>query len=177
MITRNGFVSNSSSSSFIVGFPKEPIKNHEELYALMSPGTDYEKIEKKATLLDSWYCSSDDIRTDYDVVIRVFDDMGSTKEPEEVFDQIAMEYYDGDLWDRFKHIKDYKEREQARIEYSKTLSCNQQKFNNLISQANAKFGEGNYKFYTFSYADDSGEGWLEHSGIFDNLPYIRFSHH
>jgi hypothetical protein len=72
MKTRNGFVSNSSSSSFVVAFPKKP-KNEEEVYQMMFNGEDGS--------INPYPESYSDM-THREIAIRVFEDLQSDQSNE-----------------------------------------------------------------------------------------------
>lgn len=99
MKIRSCFVSNSSSSSFIVALPKKP-DNTEELFNMLFPGEDpnsfigpYEEEDrKKLTLKDV----SDIV---YNDIINIF---RSTTDPEEIKMELECDYFDSDetyTWD------------------------------------------------------------------------------
>jgi len=190
MKIRNGFVSNSSSSSFIVGFTKVP-KTQSDLMAIMFP------MNAPADILDSYFGN---IKIEA-IVARVWSDLQMSK-PSKVCD-IDREL---ESCDDLRHIehdrtecddvdKKYRLKYGAAVqwtdypdwgkEYRSALNRQYKKYDKEIKQAVKKFKKENWeklglegkKIYIFSYSDNSGEEALEHGGIFENLPHIRISHH
>ena len=178
MIKRSGFVSNSSSSSFIVAFPKKDL-TQEELYNLLSPNHDTNlEMDEQNTLIDSWYQNEDNPRTDEDVVYRVYGNLGNKiLDMDNIKEDIGRDACGWDAWEKFREIKDHQERTRAQNEYMANHPEAKKRFDNLLNEAIKQYGEDNFEFHSFCYADDEGEGWLEHSGIFDNLPQYRISNH
>jgi len=174
MKIRNGFVSNSSSSSFIVVFPKAP-KNSEDVRKML--------FKKGETRYDGPY--DDDFYPVDDVSQRVWDDIKEQKVND--FD-VASEllshdgYGDPDApdYDNFKidGTVDWEEYNKANMKYG------EKRMNDFFNHRKVKLQKLNKEevdlvFYTFEYSDNSGEFEcaLEHGGVFDNLKNLRISNH
>lgn len=191
MIVRQGFVSNSSSSSFIVAFPKKEEKlNHDELYDLMCPNHDTRyNMDENYHLVDSWYQNEGDPKkSDEDVIERVYRDIGSVLTEDKILELLGRSF-GYEAWEKFKneYPKDFENlSKEKRKVICDTIQAKQEEwqkkqakpeYDDLILEAEKKYGKDNYVFYSFHYADEEGEGWLEHSGIFYNLPSKTISHH
>ena len=192
MKIRNGFVSNSSSSSFVVAFDKKP-KTKEALKKLMFD-------DKKSV---DYY--GDIILVD-DIVERVFDDLQGqeTLTKDKVVEIISSGSFDG------YPERDYNKRSPADKISDKYYKTTRQSIHQLdpdstiykkyaklrdkewadqakeVDIAAAKYLEKIWKdfegkkVYSFEYSDNGGGplgSAMEHSGIFDYLPHIQISHH
>ena len=171
MKIRSGFVSNSSSSSFIVRFPKDPtdINNLREMmgdcvpncgYSWMTCPTAEEVVQQvhrdlgghMGNSFESYY---DDKRYEWET-----EDSAETRYRSNP--QIALAYDGRDWYDLETEEKD------ALIKMW------------LYEEYNAKFGNQNGVFiYEFTYSDECGEfqTQLEHGQIFRNLEHTMKSHH
>lgn len=163
MKQRNGFVSNSSSSSFIIGFNKDPMIR-ENLEAEMGECAP-----------NYW----DDVTlTTEDVVTRVWNDLVTTDPAQmnEIMKELRgsipysvvgrPEMFDFHGNDKYQEY--FKATEAFEDNYLKT---------NKDVQKFLKSLEGKH-VYILSYADENGEGELEHGNIFRNLEINRaISHH
>ena len=98
MKIRSGFVSNSSSSSFIVAFPKKPTTKN-ELSEMMFPG------DPHGTVPNPWESSTDSGLNKPDVVEQVFSDLPKQKKKvstKELIDELSSRYFviNGELYYR-----------------------------------------------------------------------------
>ena len=155
MKVRNGFVSNSSSSSFIVVLDKKPETSSELKKVLFG---------KKETYKYEW---GENVYQTSDIAEKVFNDMEESirlTTMEELFGE-----FEGIENDRFYRETDNfpstdADRElildRAKKEYSKFVEKNSDKFVFLVS-----------------YADDGGQAHLEHGPLFDRVEHLRISHH
>lgn len=160
MIKRAGFVSNSSSSSFVVTFPKKP-ETKEELHDMMKMEqrivdvvwNDIQRLQPHTGSIIG-LGDGDDLDGSYDfcnAITRIIED--------EIF--LGTEWVD---------------REEGLIQEKdlvKRLIMNLQQRLDGLSNIELPIT------YTvkFHYSDEGGEGWLEHGDIFRNLPNERISHH
>lgn len=206
MQIRQGFVSNSSSSSFLVGFKRKP-KTPEELKQIMFPN-------------DNGYIAYyDHSMSVHEIVQRVYNDLVSQIKPltqSQIIEEINGGYYDGcpDFYSMSKPWREtsnriadefcelfnktsskkittmYSEEAKDHPEYSKYYErCHKaiQEEYEEIRKVRKEYAVSYYnsiknifkglKVYVFSYADDSGESLLEHGDIFMNVPHVRISHH
>ncbi len=195
MKTRNGFVSNSSSSSFIVGFPKLP-SSPEDLEKMMfdKPGivqsSDFSletptiEIAKRVfddMSKDNWKASRLTKRTALKVVMEGYYpgmppyDFNKVKES----DKIRKAYKDETGKDIYDETADKKVQKYYRKIYIAELKADK-KLEVLCAKA---FLEGFWprvkgmKVFRFEYSDNEGEGDLEHGDIFYKLPHVQISKH
>lgn len=163
MKIRSGFVSNSSSSSFIVRFPKDPtnIDNLREMMGNCAPNYAY-----GVTL------------TAEDVIKHVHRDIKSN-----TFES----YYDNNRWDteRFEQMFSYHPSIESLYGDRCWYELTDDEQDLLIKmwlweeyQRKFKSEPGVFICY-FEYADEDGAvgSALEHGEIFRNLEYTRKSHH
>jgi hypothetical protein len=170
MKIRMGFVTNSSSSSFIVAFDKVPNSWQEVLEMLFDAD--------KATV--SEYGLSMDNKQ---VAQIVFEDI--SKQTPNNLEELKETFHGFD--DGIENYKDYKELERKRWDNSSQKEQDElyEKLETLYSEFEEihfkKFLEKNKgkQLYSFSYSDSKGtQGTLmEHAGIFENLPHVRISRH
>lgn len=198
MKTRIGFVSNSSSSSFIVGFEHRPADKF-ELFKMMF-GDDI--------------CGNVSVYDDYsmlknDIVERVWNDLQEQDEPmtnDEIIDEIASGYFDGypdgafssraseqianDYRKKFGNAihEDYKTRNKEKRalvdKYYELSRKEMDEYSKLIKDAAKEYFlkkkvliKGR-ECFRFEYEDGSESGTvMEHGGIFDRIPHIKVSHH
>jgi hypothetical protein len=194
MKTRNGFVSNSSSSSFIVGFPKLP-SSPEDLEKMM--------FGHRGEVKPYDFCPE---TSTIDIAKRVFADINlpNTKRynKRQLIKALIEDHHDfpgcPNYWnmdkesDKIKHA--YKEETGKDIwdddadpiaakfwQKTKDIECLQMK--REIAIAAKAFVEGFWPrvkgctVFDLSYADDSGETNFEHGNIFRKLVHIKISHH
>ena len=161
MIVRTGFVSNSSSSSFVVAFPSIP-QNVKEMQKLIfgdeeifNSGLDYYELNEYST------------KSFADVI---FDDFKGQSPATR--DQIKKEFNAGYLdgspeSPSYTDKKEWDKWEQANKKYCDNIA------EQFIKKSKSKF------FYIFSYSDNDGGfyGTMEHGEIFKRLHYYRISHH
>lgn len=166
MKIRNGFVSNSSSSSFVISFHTNP-KNVDEVRRQMFGDQIYHEGHSTLTIAEH--------------VFRQIQEQGKATR-EQVFDSIHNGWfgpYKGlpgyfDMWKTLRHLdfgtKEYKEAEKKGDE------TNTKHAKAIVD----KFMEDNKgrTLFVVEYADDTEwGGMMEHSGIFDNIPHIQTSYH
>lgn len=164
---RNGFVTNSSSSSFIVAFDGIPASAEEVKDVLFPNGQ--ERIS----------CSYiDTCRSCMEAAERVFRDLAGqkpndTKAIEEAFRGVSgagEPKYD----DYIKRGMDYSSNvyRNAMNEYNE--ACD--KYTKAQVRRFMKDNK-NRQVFVFRYADDGGEADLEHGDLFDQVPHVRVSNH
>jgi hypothetical protein len=176
MKIRNGFVSNSSSSSFIVSFPREPKSVEDVKNALFSNGTEY------------FYSPYGDNKyTVQQVSETVWQDIcGQTKNnmtaAAEELSYGSIDDYDAPDYDDFRHIKDNNERREA-YDIAKEIYV-KKKMKDFFSTRKNKLKkidgqDFDEAVYIFEYSDNYNDycSSLEHGGLFDNLKHIRISKH
>ena len=161
---RNGFVSNSSSSSFVVAFSKVPT-SAEEVRQLM-----FEDISN--------YWSYDKEYNTTDIAERVFQDIKEQKKPaskKQITDAISCGYYEGapDI-PSLGGYHNKEKKEEVWAEFDKKWDKGAKNISKEFMTKNAV-----KVICTFSYADNENEfgSMMEHSGIFKNLPHIKISCH
>lgn len=183
MKIRTGFVSNSSSSNFIVAFPRVP-KSAKEVQKILFGNE---------LLFDGAY---DEGRTNTEEIAKtVWGDIKPQKRWSEKFrnvnisNAVAGGWSDGVNIENFKIIPDCitkaeyngetiitaKPREQVDWDkYNEACEKEQKKVvDNLLEHWEGK------TIYVFTYGDEGGayESILEHGGIFDSLPHRQISCH
>jgi hypothetical protein len=199
MKTRQGFVSNSSSSSFIVGFKKVP-KTDWELRDLLYPA---DKDGKRKNVTTDY---SDDGGLDTTTAATiVFKDLQDQKPltQKQIGEEINSGYFEG--YPEINYSSD-READQIRRDYEKASGKDVydkdadpavfKKYNEATKQhwaterAKVDAAAKEYwkrvkaqfkglKCYRFSYSDNDGTVFatLEHGNTFDSLPHIKISHH
>ena len=155
-----GYVSNSSSSSFIVAFPKKPesvgdvqkiLFGDEEYY--YSPYGDRFEVEEIANV--------------------VYNDIKN----QEANDFVRMHESVGNGWFAGSLDVDLFRKEDDKIDWEEYSAENGKIVDKIILDFMKK-NKGSF-FYVFDYSDNDGEMYssMEHGDLFDNLDYIKTSHH
>lgn len=202
MKIRSGFVSNSSSSSFILALPKIP-DNIQELKEML--------LDDPDTLFHKTY--DNELIPINEIVNVIFNDINSTNVggPESFDTKIEISSYEIDNYDhlvtsnrldRYKVLKsDYETtyeihnslfsdlfktkdedaREFVRNEI-KLSDIELEKFSKemikIITESVSESDKKDYKYLSLEYADDTSIGsMIEHSGILDKITISRISHH
>lgn len=170
MKIRNGFVSNSSSSSFVVAFPEKPTSvehiremmfKDEKSFPNPYPWDDREK-EFSTLKISETVCNdiSNQTANDIENIVEGFGGWleGSPENP--------------DVW----HREDLTQEEKDKIwnDWDKSYDKYQR-------DTAMKFIESHKDMfiYVFEYSDNDGDYFctLEHGGIFDNLQHVKISRH
>lgn len=170
MKTRNGFVSNSSSSSFIVAFPELPT-SRSHIQKMVFGDEEY--------FPDPFYDPKDNDKS------WARKESYSTSQIAETLWNVINNEIDG------QKPNDYKAMHTAMNEYS-TDCCNDcacHLSEPIYLEAEGKYVEKeifdflqanpNSFIYTFSFSDNDGQYFeaLEHGDLFKKLPHKRYSHH
>ena len=179
MKIRNGFVSNSSSSSFIVIFPKIP-KSAEDVKNILF--TEGQTIYNSPYDFDGYSLEQVAETVWNDIKEQKVNDM---KVASETMENVShYDYSDAPNYKDFEHIEDLNERweaeNDARTIYAKKklkefFNIRKLKLKKLKGE---DIGE-DVCFYNFEYADNDGSYFsaLEHGDLFRNLKHIKISNH
>ena len=173
MKTRSGFVSNSSSSSFIVAFKKVP-KSVAEMQKMLFGkqlyySNPYYNPEYKDESEHSWLAQ--------EVSIRVFEDMKNTVQPNEIEEELKHGYIVDEFAPKYNDFSstviggDWEKRHENWLEatekYAKSVAKDFIKDNPEAT------------FYKFRYSDNDGnlDTALEHGDLFNRLPHVKVGNH
>ena len=169
MKIRKGFVSNSSSSSFIIGFARKPT-SAEELHSWMFP----DGTVSIAPYGDNGLTSNRAAEIVYNDILKQ-DPLTHAEIAEDAAggtpytDIVKFPKWPSDFWklkgEAFRAaINKYEKDKQAAADKLAGLLC---------------ADDADLLFYLVSYADDDGGIWsdMEHGNIFRNIPGIHISHH
>ncbi len=184
MKIRKGFVSNSSSSSFVVVFPEEPT-SRAHVQEMLKHGERYKNpyYDQKYSPAKSW--------TSFEVAERVWIDycrysMSRDIGKEEIVQELMGGYFPEELCEKLGvHQPQYEdfvgddgsfstqEYQGAFDEHYKHLEAD------LLAYVEDWINTHNGHYAIFEYSDNNGvfETALEHGDLFANLPHIRNSKH
>jgi len=185
MKIRNGFVSNSSSSSFIVGFERIP-SSQKELQEMMFPKeqgiTEIDGLSIKIITARVWA----DINMSTPAKASKIDDtLGGFHECYVRADYSKVDIIDEKykkMYGALAQLRDHKKWEEEHFAAQNKVWDEQSK---ALATSTRQWKKDNWKLlgfvgkiiFIFSYSDNDGEEILEHDYIFRNLPNIQISHH
>jgi len=164
---RNGFVSNSSSSSFVLCFKKKP-KNVSEIKEIIWPRE--ENIFSDSGFLSVWQAA-----------VSVFEQI-SDKKPLTIKD---MERFFEGSWDVNNEVEaiiggkpNYDAPEDVWQKYYKELHKKTKKEAKKLAKEFMKEHK-KHKMFSVGYSDHDGpfNSTMEHGDVFSNIEHVRFSHH
>jgi hypothetical protein len=161
MKIRNGFVSNSSSSSFVVAFNEIPT-SIEDVQRVIFGAKEHFKSEYGNTLYDT-----------FDIASTIWGDIFE-QTPNNI-KKISESISGGYCSDR-PDYDDYKNKD-GQIDWKRyQKACD--KISTKKAKEFIKDNSGKY-IYVFSYSDNDGDYFstMEHGDIFSNLNHIRTSYH
>ena len=166
MKQRSGFVSNSSSSSFIIGFVNDPTSKE----ALAQEMQDCSPT--------GWY-ADDNVMTNEEIIDRVWNDLidAGPATDAQVYKELSYYVpYNAVGKPEFKDFSNDKEGwaayDRARNAFNEAYIAQHPEITKFLKDLKSKH------VYIVSYADDEGEGVLEHGDIFRNIEsVIAVSHH
>lgn len=178
MKIRNGFVSNSSSSSFVVALPHKP-ESAEDLKQMMFGKQDWHYA--------GIYYETQDVSTK-DIADSVFSSISKKATKKEIYESIRSGWFEfyihpdilPGMYNPHEETRelDYKkDAEKINLVYEKANKINDKR---ALDIANAFIRENKGKFiFVVSYSDNDSpwHSLLEHSGIFHRLPHITTSYH
>ena len=167
MKIRNGFVSNSSSSSFLVAFKPEEIKTvdalnetlfgedeiHEGYDTYKITETVWNDIQKQKNITNG---------IEFNEVVLACIEVGG--DPELIMKKFYSHISRDDNWEKYWEIYDVIE----------AMQSGDTRDMELLKKENP-----GCELYAFTYADEDGAyfSMMEHSGIFEGIPHIRNSNH
>lgn len=172
MKIRNGFVSNSSSSSFVVAFEHVPKTKSELKKMLFGDAKEYPSPYPKLSKVKSWPVEK--------ITETVWRDMkdGPVDEARVIAEMSGGTLY-GDGAPRLSYEVLFKlkgaEYDWAMEEYRAAREKYACELRDVFVEKCGK----DVKYFVFSYADEDGEYFsaLEHGELFKRLPYVQISHH
>lgn len=169
MKIRSGFISNSSSSSFIVFFPRRPKTIRDVELILFGP---------QAAKIPRPYMRY--AYTTRDIATTVFNDLSPISAKETIEELLIRDGWcynlgeDYTRFPRFNHDWDDPDYVEKREKFEKDI-CDPP-IRKWLARKYKKYGMNTY---LFTYADEDGPyfAMLEHGEIWGKLPYIMFSNH
>jgi hypothetical protein len=190
MKTRNGFVSNSSSSSFVIGLSRKP-KSAEKLAEVL-----YHDGQGVCAPYDAEIVSPQDAADQ--IWQQIKDQRPMTKK--QLADKISSGWFDGhpefpfngrqkDIAQEYrqitgKFILDDDTPLEWRERYRQVEREVWDEYNKDKAAAAAELAErllsgpfSGKKLYNCSFGDDDGAGTMEHGNTFRSVPHTRISHH
>ena len=176
MKIRNGFVSNSSSSSFIIALKEKP-KSAKDLQNILFGEKEYFFIDNPncPAFIDPFSLTSKEAAK------TIFKDLKKPASLKEIKEELRW----GTLYskDKPKNIRypkcpSYEENEALREKKEKEYD---KKVNIYIEKVLKQFLQKtkNFKYFIVEYSDNDGalEAVLEHEGSFNKIPHIQVSKH
>jgi hypothetical protein len=163
MKTRPGFVSNSSTSNFIVGFRQVPT-TVEEMQGLLFG--------------DAVICVYDEVYSTLDIAKQVLEDLNEA-EPlteTEILDEICRGWFEGCS---FEIIDDAFGSPEYKRKWAEREELNRQEARSLYETRIKPYLEGR-KFYCLVYGNEREPGLIaaiEHMDTFHNFIHLQISHH
>lgn len=172
MKTRQGFVSNSSSSSFIVAFKNVPQSKEELRDMLFHTGQTEFHYYEDCFPIDGDISLLDIVWNDFQ------QQQSSPLTPEQIREEFGMGWIDGmpeHNWDKTPSFHDDPD---AWRKYHDDYHQKCIQHANSVADTFMVTNPG-CKFFKFHYSDNDGEVYsaLEHGGTFDRLPHFCISHH
>lgn len=183
MKIRNGFVSNSSSSSFVVIFPREP-KSAEDVKNIL--------FDKGQIMFDNPYYDEEyDTNIGYTVEQiseTVWNDIQNQtkndfKKAKDYLTSGTIYGYDAPDYHKYDHIKDWhKKMEVYNAEMNKYAEKKMKEMFNIRKLKLQKINNepvNDIIMYCFNYADEDGSYFstLEHGNLFRKLKHVHISNH
>jgi hypothetical protein len=163
---KKDFVTNSSSSSFIVAFDK--------------PVMSLDDIKDKIMFIEKAQTVFGDIQKQTPIKLELSEECIS-----KLTDEISSGYFEGFIWewDDLKNLKksDFPTEREYFDTRMKIAGKYQAKNREKAEKIAIAFVEGNRRkvAYIFSYSDNDGKymSEMEHGGTFDEFPHLTISHH
>jgi len=173
MKIRQGFVSNSSSSNFVLAFKKKP-ESIDELKKLMFGDLDIFHYDNETA-------------TTHQIAEAVFRQLGDELSLDMIIEEFTSGWLEGinDDFDSLNNmpemfIEDENGNNQYNPEYERYAEAKREK---TIIRALEFFNNwkcpDDQKFFVVEFADDDGSfgGLCEHGGIFNKIHHVQISHH
>jgi hypothetical protein len=163
MKIRNGFVSNSSSSSFVVAFTSVP-ETKKELIKML--------FDEEQQFVSPCYC--DNMVAVSDAAARVLSDLENDTPLSRIE---AIRVLSSGYHDRIEVNYDKYRDETGNIDWNAVQSERQRLAEILLDELLAPLKR--CELYCFRYSDNEGdfESTMEHGNVFEKLPHIRISNH
>lgn len=197
MKSRSGFVSNSSSSSFIIGFDTKP-KSAAELCELLFGDMDFVQYYDRAySTTDIANVIFNDLKGQRTASVkkiietvasgyfpgRKFPDWSDKRPSRKLIKQFEEMFpeYDGDYWQEDKITKTMAKQLAAKIKVAidieqKEYEAQEKKaVDEYVNKSVNPVLEGK-KVYVLEYSDDC-QRHIEHGDVFSGVPHVQISHH
>lgn len=166
MKVRQGFVSNSSSSSFVVAFPKGFVPTEESVKELLFGQT------------ENLYCYGEGVSTAAAASVIANDMKNQTPNVHEnIIGAMGGHLPGAPDYDSFLIPEPGKSKWELKCDWEAYEKANQEFREKMLENMKAEFGDAD--IYCFEFSDNDGNLYstLEHGDTFSALPHLRVSNH